>query len=461
MAKVDSYKLFVNGLDNVVNNGVEKFARCARVRATYASVLNGEVTELLSKPGYDKTILPSVYYLYLEMFSWTPPSGNEAAFMENALEFCARIKRLFPNLKATNFSCLGVEAYPDILSAIVSNLTSIKPSGFEFTGSIRHLNLADLGHLVNLTRFHLFDPNSRMDYVELICRNASTLEDLSICRVRGKAFEKLIDGVVYPRLKSLNVVAVDHVPSGKYVAPQTAPFPALISLKCTGGYPFDDDILFKGNGRTLEKLRLELTPWLAKIIAKFNVFAQNKLPNLTSIQLEAERDFHMSDELALSLARIPFEIGPSVAVVRVQFDGLKRSNSLMDAIRLAVAPESIRELSISDFKLTVHEVVEIIGKFTNLNNIRFQMINSEAEGADILDYWGKNAPRQTIANMLMVSSLIPSLRFVAYNWRYDEESKQEIRELVADPAFAPYADHLRSLRYTAGMSWDSELVEVF
>ncbi|KAJ2898128.1 hypothetical protein IWW38_001494 [Coemansia aciculifera] len=49
------------------------------------------------------------------------------------------------------------------------------------------------------------------------------------------------------------------------------PFPALVALTVSGGYPFDDDMLYRGNGRTMKSLCLPYSALVKSALGRFGV----------------------------------------------------------------------------------------------------------------------------------------------------------------------------------------------
>ncbi|KAJ2910446.1 hypothetical protein GGI21_000865, partial [Coemansia aciculifera] len=66
-------------------------------------------------------------------------------------------------------------------------------------------------------------------------------------------------------------------------AADVAPFPILSTLNVSGGYPFDDDVLFRGNGQTMQSLRLPFSALARNALGRFNVLKRNGAGELKDV----------------------------------------------------------------------------------------------------------------------------------------------------------------------------------
>ncbi|KAI8321379.1 hypothetical protein GQ54DRAFT_298043 [Martensiomyces pterosporus] len=490
---IDRPLRFFHGLTDVITNGAEHFIRCARIQVPMASILEGKVVDLLSAAPYTDAVFPSAVHLTFGVFGGGDPEGEVPMFKENAAKFCERILRLFPNVESLNFDVRAMRytAHDEIMGDIVTGLTKARRLGaFDYSGVQSYLHVPELTHLATLSRISLFVERADGDIIELVHRNAPTLEYIEIRCVQLGAFVSLIQDsngntVTYPCLKTLYAYAMDYSSTNIRESPEGTPFPALKHLTCAGEYPFNNDILFRGNSATLESLELTITPALLQAAQRYNVFEKGRYPRLHRVALESWSGFAMDDELALSVARIPFEVGPNVQVIKVNLRGDKRENVILDAIRLTPENSQIRFLNIQDFRLTVFEVVEVIKILPNLRDLKFWMTEEETAEQDSLSLDAlaqlhtENHPvstrlrslqfesranelaRQTAANLLTVASLAPSLQYISMFGLLFDDCKAFFKDVVADPAFDKYAEHLRSIKYLSGLYRGAETIPLF
>ncbi|KAJ2886428.1 hypothetical protein IWW38_005228, partial [Coemansia aciculifera] len=132
---------------------------------------------------------------------------------------------------------------------------------------------------------------------------------------------KNMQWVNYPRLQTLKIstpkrstAALRNAVSGERVVP----FPCLRHLGIHRAYPFGDDVLFRGNAKTLESLRIEPNAQLVRILKTHSVFLEPAShPNLRCVNiayLTSKRTSVFSHNPAAYLDFVLNIGGPSVAV---------------------------------------------------------------------------------------------------------------------------------------------------
>ncbi|KAJ1960705.1 hypothetical protein GGI12_003658 [Dipsacomyces acuminosporus] len=488
---IKSFK-FVHDFDDVITHKAEGFVRRVQVQVPLIGVLNGSITDLLSIPKYAQAVFASVFHLTFYVSFESSPEGDEEMFSSNAMSFCDRMRQLFPNYKTlyVNVGNIRLNDYCPAMSDIITRMTKVQQGAFYYTGTTGYLHMSDLNNLAKLTHVDLLTTYGNQDVTELVRCNSQTLEYAKIGGMKGTACVRLIQGtdntaLAYPRLRKLYIYAMDKSRSSLCIPPEKgAPFPILSHLSFTAKYPFISDIMFRGNNKSLEYMELFISSKMAKTIRNFDIFAKGRYPKLNYIALKAWYRQRLTDEVALAIAKIPFEIGPQVNVVNIQFVGDQRDSIIMDAIRLSAAPLSLRYLTIKEFRLSIAEVVEIFKKLTNLDHFAFWTVEPWVEGerppVDLsmlpalhkehypvvtrlrslkIEYRNLEISRQVVADILMIASLIPSLRFVSGFW-LKSKSKDFIKELLDSPSLAPFAEQLGSLKYLEAMSRDTPQLSI-
>ncbi|KAJ2046690.1 hypothetical protein GGH13_009295 [Coemansia sp. S155-1] len=68
-----------------------------------------------------------------------------------------------------------------------------------------------------------------------------------------------------------------------------APFPVLSTLRLLGGYPFDDDLLFRGNGKTMKDLCLPFRALARNVLGRFNVLSRCGVSQMNSVHIGCVR----------------------------------------------------------------------------------------------------------------------------------------------------------------------------
>ncbi|KAJ2690826.1 hypothetical protein IWW39_000486 [Coemansia spiralis] len=129
-------------------------------------------------------------------------------------------------------------------------------------------------------------PFSRLAYL-----NASTLKTLDIKLAEESDWTDLIYGgsevsAVYSSLESLSLDIVNVPYPTNWAAIEGAkPFPKLSTLDLSGRYPFDDDLFFRGNGGTLQNLRILFRAIARNILGRFSVLKRSGVTRMNQIHI--------------------------------------------------------------------------------------------------------------------------------------------------------------------------------
>ncbi|KAJ2353573.1 hypothetical protein GGH92_000573 [Coemansia sp. RSA 2673] len=126
-------------------------------------------------------------------------------------------------------------------------------------------------------------------FARLAYHSANTLQALNINIGTEDDWRSLVYGgtdvpAIFCNLAKL-VITIRDIP---YVTTWTAidhvvPFPVLSSLRLFGGYPFDDDLLFRGNGRTMKNLRLPYSALAKNAFGRFDILSRHGVSQMNSV----------------------------------------------------------------------------------------------------------------------------------------------------------------------------------
>ncbi|KAJ1950326.1 hypothetical protein FBU59_000733 [Linderina macrospora] len=267
-------------------------------------LVSGRAVEAFAKAPFDRLVLPHVTNLVF----WITDDHNSGYTdqldeTQYAQVFCEQIRRMFPNAQGCDIAKFQVlDSYREkpLIRALTSGLFSDKSSiHAPYLGSSNNLAVPD--SIANLSSIMLTYTNTDSPMNEVIRRNASTLKFVHLVGKNASAFQNLIINesgipVVYPRVQTLklNMYAnPDPLQISTYDSPSVHPFPQLCLLECCGGYPFDNDILFRGNEETLQVLRIEVYPNTIKSI-KQSIYPH--IPLLKSLRVVGITQGEDSDE---------------------------------------------------------------------------------------------------------------------------------------------------------------------
>ncbi|KAJ2431665.1 hypothetical protein GGF41_000440 [Coemansia sp. RSA 2531] len=170
-----------------------------------------------------------------------------------------------------------------------------------FSGAIVHLHVESrtgpplpsfkLNAITQLTCIRQGANMACTPFAQLAYENTRTLQELSI-RLKAEAdWHTLIYGgkstsAVYSSLTSLAIKIVG-IPCGTFCAAieDAAPFPALRKLDVSSPYTFDDDLFFRGNGKTLQNLNIPYGAVDKNIFGRFGVLERNGVTQMNSIAI--------------------------------------------------------------------------------------------------------------------------------------------------------------------------------
>ncbi|KAJ2747485.1 hypothetical protein GGI20_000474 [Coemansia sp. BCRC 34301] len=119
--------------------------------------------------------------------------------------------------------------------------------------------------------------------------SSGTLKGLSIALFReDDASETLAE---YACLESLTVDIIDTLYTTTWAAIEDAvPFPALSTLDVSCGYPFDDNVLFRSNGETMQNLSLPISALTRNALGRFNVLGRSGVGLMCCVSIDTISD---------------------------------------------------------------------------------------------------------------------------------------------------------------------------
>ncbi|KAJ2038825.1 hypothetical protein H4S03_002084 [Coemansia sp. S3946] len=128
-------------------------------------------------------------------------------------------------------------------------------------------------------------------FARLIYLNARTLKTIDFRVAAENNWRNMIFGftetpAVYTRLTTLTLTVIGIPYESTWAAiDDVVPFPVLLTLHVGDMYPFDDDLLFRGNGRTMRNLRLPFRAIARNILARFNILKRSGVSRMSSVRI--------------------------------------------------------------------------------------------------------------------------------------------------------------------------------
>ncbi|KAJ2022643.1 hypothetical protein IWW57_004445, partial [Coemansia sp. S610] len=306
------------------------------------------------------------------------PSVNSASRDQAAANFARSLLKLAPKVTGVSmyFCTAGVVSQPnrDLCNVLVSELCKGGVSRVEMDSapgcSLPSFQLPGVSGLTGLIQGlgQVCAPFARIAYL-----NASTLKELVIRPATNVEWLTMIYGdskvpVVYTSLTSL-VLQLDIASrSVKWAKDKdVAPFPALAQLSIYGVYPFEDDLIYRGNGGSLKALRVPFDIVSRNILGSYNVFKRSGVTRMNVIELEAVTDV---DNMLVA--------GQRSAIIRQQIDCMleitKRLRLINDtpdmhlyrAIKTAPHTAALEHLTFYELAFDTDNIIEIISVLPSL-----------------------------------------------------------------------------------------------
>ncbi|KAJ2862036.1 hypothetical protein GGH94_004515 [Coemansia aciculifera] len=314
-------------------------------------------------------------------------------------------------------------------------------------------------------------PFARIAYL-----NANTLKELAIRPTSKTEWHTSIYGdtktpAVYTSLTSL-ILPIDGVPrSVKWAEIKDAvPFPALIKLSIYGVYPFDDNLLYRGNGRSLKALRIPFGAVARNILGKYRMLSRSDITRMNMVDLDFITD---ADNMLVT--------GRGNTVIKHQMDRmlevtmqLSLANDtpdlqLFNAIKTAPRTAILQHLMLCNVPLDTDKIIEVISALPTLVSLSCELKRSvpSAKALPLNNQpnvlHGKHYPLSSNFRRLMIMTdndvsakkiasvsmqiavICPKFVHVDISIEMRKVFRREIAWAMVNQPFKPYADSLRRL----------------
>ncbi|KAJ2466672.1 hypothetical protein GGI03_001974 [Coemansia sp. RSA 2337] len=209
----------------------------------------------------------------------------------------------------------------------------------------------------------------------LAYHNAGTLRILSIRPATEAEWLALLYNdtetlAVFSSLASLAVKVTDMSYTTTWSAIKNVePFPVLSKLSVSG-YPFSDDVLFRGNGVTMQNLRLPLCAFSRNVLGRFCIFKRSGVNQMGVIHIGQV----MMSDIAQLIERVDVPIGEQfyclfgvAKALKVKCE--KTGALLCRAISTAPITATLRYLELSNVARDMVFVITVISKFPTLASL--------------------------------------------------------------------------------------------
>ncbi|KAJ1905835.1 hypothetical protein GGI09_003003 [Coemansia sp. S100] len=316
-------------------------------------------------------------------------------------------------------------------------------------------------------------------FANLACLNANTLQTLHISVTTEEDWCRLIYGgmtilAIYSQLKKLSLTVLDTSYVSTWAAIEDiAPFPALLVLSVDGGYPFDDDLLFRGNGATMQSLHIPFSAIARNGLGRFNVLKRSGVTKMSRISTgyvtELDKSFLVANtdapiarqvrhmvELATRLKYATDTTGytifhsicaaPNTAILQ-HLEFAQLSCAVDDIIKLLVALPSLVSLSCGIRELQA--VLEAIPSKERPSRLCAQYYPLSTNFRMLrVAYLSDTITTEAIAYAAMlIAILCPNFVQVNLPLKQRRDFGREIAWAMVNSTFKPYADSISRLIY--------------
>ncbi|KAJ1916807.1 hypothetical protein LPJ71_001902, partial [Coemansia sp. S17] len=297
----------------------------------------------------------------------------------NINEFVCRIKQIMPTLREieVEYGLVELEQDPgnDFFDTLLEPLLRLAPRivhrtlGEKVSVKVPLDGISNLVH-IDMNVYHM------APIAQLARQNAATLEYLCIMASysqRGSVFDLIrdveSDYVCYPRLRVLKLEKCsDLSPHRCPVYASVVPFPILRVLSLEGRYPFDDDVLFRGNAATLESLVLKTKHDDIARITEFGIFTPTSHPKLQCVSILYEKGYGRSRLTShTDYLQALLSIAPNAAVRR--FPCGESQPDILSLISIFGNYPNIQVLDLSDIFLPFWDTITLIKSIPLLSDL--------------------------------------------------------------------------------------------
>lgn len=297
----------------------------------------------------------------------------------------------------------------------------------EWPSDANQITTLRMGHLMDTNAFGVIRRCSeRLRVLHLVLRNPQ--QDYSPLLREGDNY------MVYPNVEHLQIeyASLNSWPIGSPTFPGAVPFPNLKHLECgLGGYPFNDDVLFRGNQSTLQSLVIDLHPDFIKLLADHCVFASSSHPHLRSLEV---RTTSVDNEIE-SLASFQRKTIQNIMrhVLKFQWKGHESWWLSMEHLgAYSLQLQSLQKVHIQDVVLGPIDTMDFILSIPQLRVLecRFEALRKPSKSTTYAQYlqYLKNeyCPLNQNLQMLQITE-----------WHYEKISLGEVRAIAAMVIICP------------------------
>ncbi|KAJ2833208.1 hypothetical protein FBU31_001944 [Coemansia sp. 'formosensis'] len=463
--------------------------------ALWKGMCDGKFCKIIAMPQYEGLVFSSASILFLRLnpylsdvlcnsnnCGYKPSDPVLVTSQEIVAGFVRSLLRLTPAVTSvvvivqTHRGMLTeyVQLYETLISELyrgdVKNLQAYSSFGFR--------EMPSLGSTTGLTTIKQGQNIPCAPFIRLAYINAGTLVTLEIQNVKKVDWLALIyDGTdtptIYADLTWLTLTIVDAPYTETWAAIEgLAPFPILKTLDVRNAYPFDDDLLFRGNGGTLQSCRVPFRAIATNAFSRFNILKRSGITKMNKIRIGA-----VSDEgKAFVAANAGVQIEQQVHNILEVAATLKLDNDTTDlrmfcTLRAAPSTAIIQYLELPNFKCTPDDIIQLVaalpslvsrtcevrGTATSIATIptgeqpesiraKYSPLNSNFKKLSVP--WDADSVAESIAHVAITLAVVcPNFVYVDISPKLRHAFLREVAWATLHRHYEPYGDSLLRLVY--------------
>ncbi|KAJ2639886.1 hypothetical protein GGF44_002634, partial [Coemansia sp. RSA 1694] len=362
------------------------------------SIYAGTALQQLSSAPYEDCAFPLVRQLTIglclgdklkQINENRPPTSLDSYPPDttaNIAAFIQRVRQMAPDIRKVDVlpdpsvQQLVVQRNAHIMDLIQQLYSIVKVKIATTYGSVILVEYLDLEPIHDLVRvdYGIYDTSSRI--MPLLRRNAHTLQYL---RLRASISNTRLDYtalirdpdnggklVEYSCLHTLQLYSYSATPAlQNSVSNGAVVFPSLLHLGIHGFYPFDDDVLFRGNAATLESLQTCLSPATVAILKRHKVFTPTSHPKLKYVNTDMRfSDVPSPFATAAEYLQFVLKIAPGASVRTI--DNLSRfREEISQELGVFGNHADIQILSLPETTLSIWDTIGLIKSLPLLSDL--------------------------------------------------------------------------------------------
>ncbi|KAJ2067927.1 hypothetical protein GGH13_005113 [Coemansia sp. S155-1] len=310
--------------------------------------------------------------------SYSDSNGGVEITQEQVIRFACSLLRLAPNVTCVTVELLAINDnvpnYWQLYDVLVSELCHRRVSKLDvYSNQVSDPPSLDLHGVCELSRIFLESVVLCTPFVHLAYCNTRTLKVLDIDGVEESDWRILIYGdtnvpATYTRLACLDMGIVNISYSMTWVTiADVAPFPVLRSLCVYNDYPFNDNLLFRGNGGTLQNLHLPFSALARNILGRFDILKRRGITRMNKISIggvvDGDDEFlegNVDGHIGQQIHRI-HEVATVLSLVNDSSE-----HHMFNALKSAPHLANIQYLDITGRTFKLGDIVNLVAALPNL-----------------------------------------------------------------------------------------------